>query len=106
MGRGYAGIIAISAVFNIFMLSGSLFMLLVYDRVLTSGSIPTLVALLLLITGVYAGIAALETLRMRAATRIADWFGDEAGPSVMRLAVRGQAAGDPGDPCPDGQCNA
>ncbi len=98
IGMGFAGIVAISAVFNIFMLSGSLFMLLVYDRVLTSGSIPTLVALLLLVTGIYAGTAALETLRLRTATRIADWFGDEAGPSVMRLAVRQPAAVNPEHP--------
>ena len=91
VGRGYAGIVALSAVSNLFMLSGSIFMLLVYDRVLPSGSVPTLVALLILLTCIYVGLAALETLRLRAATRIADWFGDEAGPSVMQFAIRHQA---------------
>ncbi len=92
VGRGYAGIVALSAVSNLFMLSGSIFMLLVYDRVLPSGSVPTLVALLVLLTCIYVGLAALETLRLRAATRIADWFGDEAGPAVMQFAILHQPA--------------
>ena len=63
--RGVGGLVALSAVFNLFMLTGSLFMLQVYDRVLTSGSIATLVALLALVTGIYACLAALETVRLR-----------------------------------------
>ena len=93
---GYAGILALSAVFNLFMLSGSLFMLLVYDRVLPSGSLPTLIALFALVAGIYVGLGALETLRLRAATRIADRFGDEAGPAVMRAAVAAPAMTEPG----------
>ncbi len=38
--RGFGGLVGLSAVFNLFMLSGSLFMLQVYDRVLTSRSLP------------------------------------------------------------------
>lgn len=87
--RGVGGLVALSAVFNLFMLTGSLFMLQVYDRVLTSGSIATLVALLALVTGIYACLAGLETIRLRASTRMADWFGDEIGPSVVRLTIGG-----------------
>src|SRR5215470_15850167 len=43
--RAYGGVIALSAVLNVFMLTGSLFMLQVYDRVLTSRSLPTLATL-------------------------------------------------------------
>lgn len=88
--RGYGGLVGLSAVFNVFMLSGSLFMLQVYDRVLTSRSVPTLVALLILVTAIYVGLAALETVRLRVATRIADWFGDEVGPAVARLSIARQ----------------
>ena len=42
---------------NLLMLTGPLFMLQVYDRVLTSRSIPTLVALTLLVVGLYAFMA-------------------------------------------------
>ena len=43
----------ISAVINILMLTGSFFMLQVYDRVLPSQSVPTLVGLALLATALY-----------------------------------------------------
>lgn len=85
--RGFGGLVGLSAVFNLFMLTGSLFMLQVYDRVLTSRSVPTLVALLILVTGIYVCLAALEIVRLRVSTRIADWFGDEIGPTVARLAI-------------------
>ena len=85
--RGFGGLIGLSAVFNLFLLAGPLFMLQVYDRVLTSRSVPTLVALLLLVAGIYLCLAALDIVRLRASTRIADWFGDEVGPAVARLAI-------------------
>jgi len=85
--RGFGGMIGLSAVFNLFLLAGPLFMLQVYDRVLTSRSVPTLVALLLMVAGVYVCLAVLDIVRLRASTRIADWFGDEVGPAVARLAI-------------------
>jgi len=39
----------ISVVINLLMLTGPLFMLQVYDRVLTSGSVPTLSALIVIV---------------------------------------------------------
>jgi len=100
--RGAGGLVALSAVFNLFMLTGSLFMLQVYDRVLTSGSLPTLVALLALVTGIYACLAMLETIRLRASTRMADWFGDEIGPTVVRLTIGGvTGGGQSGNPMQD-----
>jgi PrtD family type I secretion system ABC transporter len=85
--RGFGGLVGLSAVFNLFMLTGSLFMLQVYDRVLTSRSVPTLVALLVLVTGIYICLAALDIFRLRISTRIADWFGDLIGPAVARLSI-------------------
>ena len=85
--RGFVGLVGLSAVFNLFMLTGSLFMLQVYDRVLTSRSVPTLVALFVLVTGIYICLAALDIFRLRISTRIADWFGDLIGPAVARLSI-------------------
>ncbi len=85
--RGFGGLVGLSAVFNLFLLAGPLFMLQVYDRVLTSRSVPTLVALLVLVAGIYVCLALLDIVRLRASTRIADWFGDEVGPAVARLAI-------------------
>ena len=55
----------ISAVINILMLTGSFFMLQVYDRVLPSQSVPTLVGLALLATALYVLQGALEVIRSR-----------------------------------------
>ena len=59
-----------SGAINILMLSGSLFMLQVYDRVLASHSIPTLLALVVLIVILYLFQSVLEMLRSRIFARI------------------------------------
>jgi PrtD family type I secretion system ABC transporter len=54
-----------SSFVNLLMLSGPLYMMQVYDRVLTSRSVPTLVALSVLILGLYAISGLLEHIRSR-----------------------------------------
>jgi ABC-type protease/lipase transport system fused ATPase/permease subunit len=49
--RAFLAIALFSGMSNILMLTGSLFMLEVYDRVIPSRSVPTLVALLILASG-------------------------------------------------------
>ncbi len=63
--KAFYGIAALSAVTNILMLTGPLFMMQVYDRVLTSRSVPTLVALTLLALGIYAFLGVLEMMRSK-----------------------------------------
>ncbi|MCF6198738.1 MAG: type I secretion system permease/ATPase [Hyphomicrobiaceae bacterium] len=55
---------------NMLMLTGPLFMLQIYDRVLTSRSIPTLLLLVALVTGLFAFLGFLEFIRSRILTRI------------------------------------
>ena len=59
-----------SALVNILMLTGPLFMLQVYDRVLTSGSVPTLLALIAIVIILYGYYGFLEYLRARLLVRI------------------------------------
>lgn len=63
------GLFIVAAIFscfvNILMLTGPLFMLQVYDRVLASGSIETLIALFLLVAGLFAMMGLLDFLRGR-----------------------------------------
>src|SRR6185436_4288377 len=54
-----------SGVSNILMLTGSFFMLQVYDRVLPSRSVPTLVALFLLAAGLFTAQGLLDMIRGR-----------------------------------------
>jgi PrtD family type I secretion system ABC transporter len=59
-----------SGILNVLTLTGSIFMLQVYDRVLTSGSIPTLVALSLIVAVLYAYYGFLDYVRSRIMVRI------------------------------------
>lgn len=60
-----APVFALSAVLNILMLAGSFFMLLVYDEVLPSRSVPTLIGLLVMVSVAYIFMAALDFVRLR-----------------------------------------
>ena len=62
---------AMSGVINLLYLTGSLFMLQVYDRVIPSRSVPTLVALTLLTFVLYVFQAGLDFLRSRILVRMA-----------------------------------
>jgi ATP-binding cassette, subfamily C, type I secretion system permease/ATPase len=64
------GTAGISLVTNLLMLTGPLFMLQIYDRVLASGSVETLVALLLLVTGLFTFMGLLELIRARVLVRV------------------------------------
>lgn len=66
----FASTALFSCLVNILMLTGPLFMLQVYDRVLTSGSVPTLVALITIVIALYAYYGFLEYLRARVLVRI------------------------------------
>ncbi len=64
--RGLFVVAAVMSFFvNLLMLTGPLFMLQVYDRVLASGSLPTLQALILLVAGLFIVMALLDFLRGR-----------------------------------------
>ncbi len=70
-GRGLFWAVLLFSVFiNILMLTGPLFMLQVYDRVLGSRSEETLVALSILVTALFAIMGFLEYARGRVAGRI------------------------------------
>lgn len=63
-----------SALLNLLALNGPLFMLQIYDRVLASGSIPTLVVLCVLCAGLYGFQALLDSLRARLLLRLGEAF--------------------------------
>ncbi|GAA3267717.1 hypothetical protein GCM10020258_38300 [Sphingomonas yabuuchiae] len=56
-------IVAVSAILNVLLLAGSIYMMLVYDSVLPGRSIPTLVGLLVMVTLAYAFQGFFENLR-------------------------------------------
>ena len=59
-----------SGLINVLMLTGSFYMLEVYDRVLPSRSIPTLVGLTILAGALFIFLAAFDLIRARVLVRI------------------------------------
>jgi PrtD family type I secretion system ABC transporter len=77
-----------SALINILMLTGPLFMLQVYDRVLASRSIPTLVGLVVLVAALYAFQGVLDFIRGRVLTRIGAALDEQLSARAFRLVLR------------------
>src|SRR5262245_41583245 len=66
----FLGIALMTGVLNVLYLTGSFFMLEIYDRVLPSRSIPTLVGLAVLAVVLYAFQGILDVVRGRVLVRI------------------------------------
>jgi ATP-binding cassette, subfamily C, type I secretion system permease/ATPase len=77
-----------SAFINILALTGSLFMLQVYDRILPSGSVPTLVVLFLLAAALFAFYGLLDLFRGRVLLRIGTLVDAILGPEVYEDIVK------------------
>nr|WP_295984350.1 type I secretion system permease/ATPase [uncultured Agrobacterium sp.] len=84
----FIGIGLMSALVNILYLTGSLFMMEVYDRVLPSRSLPTLVALFAIVVVLYAFQGLFDALRGRLLVRLSDRL-DQALSSRIYDAVIG-----------------
>lgn len=70
----FAAAALFSAVINILLLSPAIYMLQVYDRVLNSRSEATLIALTVVLIGLLAAMAILESLRSRLLVRVSAAF--------------------------------
>jgi len=68
--RAFVATAVFSGMSNLLMLTGALFMLEVYDRILPSRSVPTLVALLFLVAGLYAAQGMIDAIRSRILVRV------------------------------------
>jgi ATP-binding cassette subfamily C protein len=69
--RAFWSVALFSAVVNMLMLAGPLYMLQIYDRVLSARSVPTLIALSVFLVGAYLFQAALDIIRSRIVVRAA-----------------------------------
>ncbi|WP_105425609.1 type I secretion system permease/ATPase [Neorhizobium tomejilense] len=78
----------VSGMINLLALASPLFMLQVYDRVLSSGSVPTLVGLAVLAAGLYAFQSLLDILRARVLLRIGERFDGQMSRRVHDAIVR------------------
>ncbi|MBU2082752.1 MAG: type I secretion system permease/ATPase [Alphaproteobacteria bacterium] len=90
--RIFLHLAAFSLFVNLLMLTGPLYMLQVYDRVLASQSMPTLVSLTLLILLLYGTLGILEWVRSglfgAAASRFENALGERAANAAMASSLR------------------
>lgn len=89
LGRGLLLTITVFSIFvNLLMLTGPLFMLQVYDRVLSSRSEATLLALFVLVAALYGLMGVLDYARGRVAGRLGARFQASLDDEVFDVALR------------------
>ncbi|HWK97462.1 MAG TPA: type I secretion system permease/ATPase [Pseudolabrys sp.] len=95
----------ISGMSNILMLTGAIFMLEVYDRVLPSRSVPTLVGLLILVVVLFAALGVLDAIRGRILARVGaaldETLSGRVYDTLVRLPLRIGTRGDGNQPLRD-----
>ncbi|WP_454624438.1 type I secretion system permease/ATPase [Bradyrhizobium cenepequi] len=84
----FIGVGLMSCVINVLYLTGSIFMLEVYDRVLPSRSVPTLIGLVVLAAGLYIAQGVLDLLRGRILGRIGTSLDEAINARVFETVVR------------------
>jgi len=84
----FIGVGVMSCMINLLYLTGSIFMLEVYDRVLPSRSIPTLVGLVILAGGLYVAQGVLDLIRGRILVRVGTSLDETLNARVFETVVR------------------
>jgi PrtD family type I secretion system ABC transporter len=77
----------VSGLINLLALTGSFYMLQIYDRAIPSGSIPTLVALSVLAIGLYFFQGLFDTIRSQLLVRVGAKLDKKIGPLIHRVAI-------------------
>src|ERR1043165_6458227 len=86
--NAFIGIALMSGLINILYLTGSFYMLEIYDRVLPSRNVPTLVALSILALTLFAFQGALDIIRSRLLVRIAASLDERLSARVYDVVVQ------------------
>lgn len=87
-----------SGVLNVLALTGAFYMLQIYDRVLPSGSVATLVGLSILMGGLYAAFGLLDLFRIRLMSRVGMRFDQSVSGRIFALVHSGHALTNRSDP--------
>ena len=82
-----------SAIINLLMLTGPVYMLQVYDRVLSSGSVATLQGLFVIVVVLYGFLGLYDFLRARLLSRAALRLDARVGDEAFRFALRAGSVG-------------
>ncbi len=84
----FVGLFVFSALINVLYLTGSFYMLQVYDRVIPSRSVPTLIALSVLVGALFAGQAALDFYRSRILQYMARSLDERLSPRIFHIITQ------------------
>jgi len=84
---GLFSILAVSFFINVLMLASPLYMLQIYDRVLTSRSTDTLLFLTIIVIGAIAIIGLLDAIRSNLMSRIGLWVSQSLSGETLRVAI-------------------
>src|SRR5215470_10341251 len=84
----FIGVGLMSCVINLLYLTGSIFMLEVYDRVLPSRSVPTLIGIVIIAAVLYMAQGLLDLLRGRILGRIGTSLDEALNARVFDTVVR------------------
>jgi len=84
----FLGIGLMTAMINVLYLTGSFFMLEIYDRVIPSRSVPTLVGLSILALALYTFQGVLDLVRTRMLVRIGTYLDGALGGRIFDVLVR------------------
>ncbi|MBN8977050.1 MAG: type I secretion system permease/ATPase [Rhizobiales bacterium] len=85
--RVFLSVAVFSGVVNLLMLAGPLYMLQIYDRVLGSRSIPTLIALSVFLVGAYLFQGVLDAIRGRLVVRAANLLDRDLSSGVHNAVI-------------------
>lgn len=78
---------SVSGIINILALTGSFYMLQIYDRALTSGSVPTLLALSVLAIGLYLFQGLFDVIRSQVLVRVGARLDKRVAPLAHQVAI-------------------
>jgi ATP-binding cassette subfamily C protein len=84
----FIGVFLMSCIINLLYLTGSIFMLEIYDRVLPSRSVPTLAGLVVIAAGLYMAQGFLDLLRGRILGRVGTALDEALNARVFDIVVR------------------
>ena len=84
----FLGVALFSGISNVLMLTGSIYMLQVYDRVLPSRGVPTLIALTLLAVGLFCAQGFFDVIRARILVRVGASLDEALNARVYEVIVR------------------
>ena len=84
----FLGVGMMSCIINLLYLTGSIFMLEIYDRVLPSRSVPTLIGLIVLAGGLYIAQGVLDLIRGRILGRVGTALDEALNARVFETVVK------------------